>query len=157
MPIPSVGDKAPDFTLPANDGARFSLSEQKGKKVVLYFYPKDDTPGCTTQACDFRDLRNDFSQRNAVVVGISRDGADSHQAFIQKHQLNFRLLTDADTKVHKMYGAWGEKNNYGKVTTGVLRTTVLIDEEGKILSLKNNVKATGNAEKTLGLLDSLVK
>ena len=146
-----VGDKAPAFTLESDTDGKISLSKLKGKQVVLYFYPKDNTPGCTIQACDFRDLQKDFKKKDTVVLGVSRDSLESHEKFRKDHKLNFPLLSDPDLKVHKAYGAYGKKMMYGKETTGVIRTTVVIDEKGKIASI-GAVKAKGNAEKTLGLI-----
>lgn len=144
-----IGDAAPDFTLPADTGRTVSLKELKGKRVVLYFYPKDDTPGCTVQACEFRDLGGSFDKKNTVILGVSRDSLESHEAFKKKYKLNFPLLSDADHKVHELYGAWGEKNSYGKTTIGAIRTTVVIDEKGKVFSWDGGVKAEGNAKRTL--------
>lgn len=124
---------APDFELPNENGELVKLSSFRGQKVVVYFYPKDDTPGCTKEACSFRDAKPIFDDLNAVVIGISRDGGTSHQGFIAKHGLNFTLLSDEDHKVMEEYGAWGEKMLYGKVGIGVIRSTFIIDEEGKIL------------------------
>ncbi|NLZ68994.1 MAG: thioredoxin-dependent thiol peroxidase [Spirochaetales bacterium] len=124
---------APDFELPNENGELVKLSSFRGQKVVVYFYPKDDTPGCTKEACSFRDAKPIFDDLNAVVIGISRDGGTSHQGFIAKHGLNFTLLSDEDHKVMEEYGAWGEKMLYGKVSIGVIRSTFIIDEEGKIL------------------------
>ena len=146
-----VGDKAPAFTLESDTEGKVSLSKLKGKKVILYFYPKDNTPGCTIQACEFRDRQKDFKKQDAVVLGVSRDSLDSHEKFRKDHKLNFPLLSDPDLKVHKAYGAYGKKMMYGKETTGVIRTTVVIDEKGKIEAI-GAVKAKGNAEKTLGLI-----
>jgi thioredoxin-dependent peroxiredoxin len=124
---------APDFELPNENGELVKLSSFRGQKVVVYFYPKDDTPGCTKEACSFRDAKPIFDDLNAVVIGISRDGGTSHQGFIAKHGLNFTLLSDEDHKLMEEYGAWGEKMLYGKVSIGVIRSTFIIDEEGKIL------------------------
>lgn len=144
-----VGDAAPDFSLPSDSGREISLKEFRGRKVVLYFYPKDDTPGCTTQACEFRDLAGQFDRKNTVVLGVSRDDIESHRQFRKKHNLNFPLLSDPDHKAHQLFGAWGEKVSYGKTTVGAIRTTVVIDETGKISSWEGGVKAEGNAQKTL--------
>ncbi len=146
------GDSLPEIKLPSDLGRDVSLSEFKGKKVVLYFYPKDDTPGCTKQACEFRDLQGSFDKKKTIVLGVSRDPLESHQAFRKKYNLNFPLLSDADKKIHELFGAWGEKMMYGKTTVGVLRTTVVIDEKGIVQSIKRGVKAEGNAEKTLELV-----
>jgi len=146
------GDPAPDFQLEADDGETVSLTSLKGKKVILYFYPRDNTPGCTAQACEFRDQLPVFTENNAVILGVSRDSLASHTRFRQKFDLNFPLLTDPEAEVHRAYGAWGEKTMYGRTTEGVLRTTVVIDEEGRIVSHKQRVRAKGNAERTLGLI-----
>lgn len=138
------GKQAPDFTLPDAEGKTLSLSEFRGKNVILYFYPKDDTPGCTKEACGFRDLHGDFSGLNAVVVGISPDPAPDHQAFIEKYGLPFTLLCDEDKAVMTTYGAWGEKNMYGKVVTGVIRSTVQIGPDGTVIK---HWKKVANAEK----------
>ena len=148
----SPGDNAPNFSLESDDGGKITLSELRGKRVVLYFYPKDSTPGCTTQACDFRDMKDDFSAKNTVVLGVSKDSLKSHANFRAKQSLNFPLLSDPELEVHKLYGAWGEKKNYGKTYMGTIRTTVVIDEEGKIMSFGGNVRAKGNAQRTLDLL-----
>ena len=138
---------APDFELPNENGELVKLSSFRGQKVVVYFYPKDDTPGCTKEACSFRDAKPIFDDLNAVVIGISRDGGTSHQGFIAKHGLNFTLLSDEDHKVMEEYGAWGEKMLYGKVSIGVIRSTFIIDEEGKILKTyyKVNTAVHGQA------------
>jgi len=148
----SVGDKAPDFNLKNQDGESVSLSSYRGRKVVVYFYPRDDTPGCTKEACQFNDLLSQFSGLSADVVGISRDGADSHQKFRQKYGLTFQLLSDPDNSVMEAFGAWGEKTNYGKTSMGVIRSTFLVDGEGKIEQAWYNVKADGHAEKVLEAL-----
>ena len=148
----SPGDNAPNFSLESDDGGQVTLSELRGKRVVLYFYPKDSTPGCTTQACDFRDMKDDFSAKNTVVLGVSKDSLKSHANFRAKQSLNFPLLSDPELEVHKLYGAWGEKKNYGKTYMGTIRTTVVIDEEGKVMSFGGNVRAKGNAQRTLDLL-----
>ena len=151
MPL-ATGDPAPDFSLPSDTGEQISLSALRGQKVVLYFYPKDSTPGCTTQACDFRDRRAAFADKGAIVLGVSKDSLDSHTRFRGKHDLNFPLLSDPELDLHKAFGAWGEKKNYGKTYMGVIRTTVVIDEQGTIATLDRNVRAKGNAERTLGKL-----
>ncbi len=148
----TIGEPAPDFTLPAPDGSEVSLESLRGKKVVLYFYPKDNTSGCTTQACGFRDNLPAIEAKGAVVIGVSRDSAKRHIGFATKHELPFTLLTDADHAVHELYGAWGEKRMYGKTVLGVIRTTVLIDEQGVILDVKHKVKAKADPERVLNLL-----
>jgi peroxiredoxin Q/BCP len=126
------GKAAPAFTLPDAEGKNVSLADFKGRNVVLYFYPKDDTPGCTKEACGFRDSWKAIQKANTVVLGVSADGAASHQKFRDKYRLPFPLLSDADRKVMKEYGAYGEKMMYGKKTTGVIRSTVLIGPDGKV-------------------------
>ena len=126
------GDRAPAFTLPDADGRPVSLSDFAGRDVILYFYPKDDTPGCTKEACGFRDAWNDLRDHGAVVLGVSADDAESHQRFAARHQLPFALLTDADRSVMKAYGAYGEKTMYGKKVTGVIRSTVWIGPDGRV-------------------------
>lgn len=147
-----LGKKAPDFTLPDDKGGQFKLSDQKGKKVILYFYPKDDTPGCTTQACGFRDHYEEIQEKNAVVVGISRDGAESHVKFRSKYNLPFILLTDADHKVAEKYGAWGEKVFMGKKSVGILRSHFVIDEKGKVVDAQVKVKAADSPDLALEAL-----
>ncbi len=143
------GAKAPAFTLDSNTGERVSLSAFKGKSAVVYFYPKDDTPGCTLEAEQFRDLMGDFHKLNAAVLGISPDSAKSHCKFIEKHKLNFALLSDFDHAVCEKYGAWGEKMLYGRRFFGVLRSTFLIDTKGRVAKLWRNVRPNGHAEKVL--------
>lgn len=147
--------KAPEFTLPDENGKMVSLKDFKGKKVVLYFYPKDNTPGCTTEACSFRDNKKELEELNAVVIGISRDSDKSHQGFIFKHSLNFTLLTDKDNKVMEQYGAFGEKKLYGKTTIGVIRSTFIIDEDGNILKTYYKVNTKTHAEDVKKYLSSL--
>ncbi len=129
----SEGKQAPDFCLPDASGVEHRLSDFRGKYVVVYFYPKDDTPGCTKEACGFRDLHGEFSDKNAVVLGISPDGSADHDAFISKYGLPFTLLCDEDKSVMKAYGAWGEKNMYGKISMGVIRSTVLVGPDGTVV------------------------
>ena len=143
------------FSLTADDGSTVKLSDFAGKRVVLYFYPKDDTPGCTRQACAFRDNIDAIRERGAVVLGVSRDSQRAHTNFKNKYDLNFPLLVDPDASVHKAYGAWGLKTNYGKTSEGVLRTTVIIDEEGRIARRFPNVKVDGHADAVLAALDAL--
>jgi peroxiredoxin Q/BCP len=147
------GDQAPEFTLSADDGSTVSLKGLRGKKVVLYFYPKDDTPGCTTQACDLRDAMPRFEGVDAVVLGVSPDSVKSHQKFKQKFALNFPLLADEDHAVAEAYGVWKEKNNYGIKALGIVRSTFLIDERGKVIDVWRRVKAAehvGWVAETLG-------
>jgi thioredoxin-dependent peroxiredoxin len=146
------GDKAPQFSLPSDDGKTMSLKDLKGKKVILYFYPKDLTPGCTTEACDFRDALPDIKKKKAVVVGISRDSLDKHEKFKTKHELNFPLLSDADGKVCAAYGVWKEKSLYGRKFMGIERTTFVIDGSGKIASIFQKVKVNGHVDELLGAL-----
>lgn len=147
-----VGTKAPDFTLPDQDGVEHSLSDYRGKKVILYFYPKDNTAGCTKQACGFAELYPQIQEKDAVVLGVSKDSVASHKRFQEKFNLPFTLLSDPDHRVIEEYGAWQEKKNYGKTYMGIVRTTYLIDEEGTIISAKGKVKAASNPEDTLELL-----
>ena len=147
-----TGMKAPDFTLSDKDGNAVSLSDFLGKKVVLYFYPKDNTPGCTRQACAFAASYNEFKEKNIEVIGISRDSVASHQKFADKHSLPFILLSDTELDVIKAYGVWQEKKLYGKVSMGVLRTTFIIDENGNIEKIMPKVKPDTNAAEILAAL-----
>ena len=147
-----VGTKAPDFTLPDQNGDLHSLSEYRGKKVILYFYPKDNTPGCTKQACGFAERYPKFTDKGAVVLGISKDSVASHKKFEEKYGLPFTILSDPELKVIQAYDVWQEKKNYGKTYMGVVRTTYLIDEEGKIAKVFDKVKAADNPEQMLGEL-----
>ena len=140
MPQLQVGDPAPDFTAVTDEGKTVKLSDYRGKRVVVYFYPKDDTPGCTTQACSFRDNYVQLEERNAVVLGISPDDQMSHQKFKMKFNLPFTLLVDEDHAITDAYGAWGEKTSFGKTSMGVIRSQVVIDENGKVAATKYNVK-----------------
>jgi len=146
MSMLSPGDTAPDFTVTATDGSDVTLSEYRGRRVILYFYPRDDTPGCTIQACDFTSGIKDFEKLGAVVLGCSPDDSESHQKFIKKHKLKIHLLSDPSHRVMEKYGAWGEKNMYGKITQGVIRSTVLIDPAGKVAKHWKRVKTKGHAE-----------
>lgn len=141
-----IGDKAPNFSLPNQDNAEISLQDFRGSWVVLYFYPKDKTPGCTQEACDFRDNLANLSGLNAVVLGVSPDSVKTHQSFIDKESLNFTLLSDTDKKTLKAYGAWGLKKLYGKEYKGVIRSTFVIDPQGKIAFLWKNVKVKGHID-----------
>jgi len=143
------GDKAPDFTLVADDGHNVSLKDLKGKKVVLYFYPKDDTSGCTKEACDFRDNIKVFQKKNTVVIGISKDNTKSHQKFKKKFDLPFTLLSDENLDMLKAYGVWQEKSMYGRKYMGIVRTTFVIDEKGKILKAYNKVNVEGHINEVL--------
>lgn len=151
----ALGDKVPDLKLPSSTGEEMSLADFKGKKIVLYFYPKDDTPGCTTEACDFRDSQEDFSKLNAVVVGVSKDALNSHEKFIAKYKIPFVLLSDTDLKLMEAFGVWKEKTMYGKTALGVSRSTFLIDENGVLVKAWLNVKATGHVGKVLEELKNL--
>ncbi len=146
------GDVAPDFELQTDTGDLLRLSELRGKKVILYFYPKDNTPGCAEEAVEFRDRSRDISREGAVVLGVSPDGVKSHQKFKTKYELPFTLLSDPDHAVANVYGAWGEKKLYGKTFVGVLRTTYVIDEEGVIESICLKVRPKGHAEQILQIL-----
>jgi peroxiredoxin Q/BCP len=148
------GDKAPRFTLPDQDGKKISLKDFAGQRVVVYFYPKDDTPGCTKEACQFNDNLRAFTRAKVPVLGISADTAQKHRAFRSKYGLKFPLLTDADHKVGEAYGAWGEKTLYGKKTVGVIRSTFLIGADGKVVRPWYQVRADGHADKVLAELDS---
>ena len=148
------GQPAPDFTLLDQDEHPVSLSDFRGRRVIVYFYPAAQTPGCTTQACDFRDSLASLQGAGYTVLGVSRDSPEKLRAFRDSDGLTFPLLSDPDHAVHEAYGAWGEKQNYGKTITGVLRSTFVIDEEGRIVEAQYNVKATGHVarlRKALGL------
>jgi peroxiredoxin Q/BCP len=148
------GSKAPDFTLPSSTGKDVSLRGLRGKKVVLYFYPKDDTSGCTKEACSFRDNLPSFQRLDAVILGVSKDSLDSHQKFIKKYGLNFTLLSDEDLKVHRLYGTWKEKNLYGKKYMGTERSTFVIGEDGKIKKVFRKVSVDGHEKEVLEALAS---
>ena len=147
-----VGTKAPDFTLPDQDGNMHFLSEYRGKKVILYFYPKDNTAGCTKQACGFAERYPQFTEKGAVVLGVSKDSVASHKKFEEKYGLPFTILSDPELVAIQAYDAWQEKKNYGKTYMGVVRTTYLIDENGKIVKAFDKVKAADNPEQMLGEL-----
>ncbi len=147
-----AGVPAPDFTLPADDGSSVSLSDFRGRKVVLYFYPRDDTPGCTTQACDFRDSLESVAARGAVVLGVSPDSVSSHRRFKEKYGLNYPLLSDEDHRVAELYGVWREKTLYGKKRWGIERSTFIIDEEGIVREAWRRVQAKGHARRVLEAL-----
>lgn len=147
-----VGMKAPDFSLPDENGVNHKLSDYLGKRVILYFYPKDNTPGCTAQACGFSDLYPQISEKDAVVLGVSKDSIKSHKNFKEKFNLGFTLLSDSELEVIKLYDVWKEKKLYGKVSMGVLRTTYLIDENGIIINANDKVKAKDNPSQVLDLL-----
>jgi peroxiredoxin Q/BCP len=151
------GEKAPDFTLEADDGRQVPLKDYEGKKVVLYFYPKDDSPGCTREAVEFRDIVEEFEKQGAVVVGVSKDIVKSHQKFKQKHDLPFALLSDPEGKVLDLYGVWKNKSLYGRTFMGTERTTFLIDEKGNVVKVYRQVKANGHAQTCLLDLKALQK
>lgn len=144
-----VGTKAPDFSLPDQNGQAHTLEEYKGKKVVLYFYPKDNTPGCTKQACAFGELYPQFLEQGAIVLGVSKDSVASHKKFEEKYGLPFTLLSDPELSAIQAYDVWQEKNMYGKKTMGVVRTTYLIDEQGIIIKAMGKVKAAENPAQVL--------
>ena len=150
----TVGEIAPDFTLPDQHGNPVSIDGFKGKTVVLYFYPKDNTPGCTRQACAFAGLYKEFERRNVTVIGISRDSTDSHRKFAEKHQLPFILLSDPELQAIIPYGVWQEKKLYGKVSMGIVRTTFIIDKNGRIAEIMPKVKPDTNAAEILQKLQS---
>ena len=147
-----AGTKAPEFALPDQDGVLRKLSDYKGRKVVLYFYPRDNTSGCTKQACGFSELKPQFEEKGAVVLGVSKDTVASHKRFEEKQNLTITILADPDLEVIKAYDVWKEKKNYGKVSMGVVRTTYLIDEDGVIVKAYGNVKAAENPAKMLEAL-----
>lgn len=149
-----VGTRAPEFTLPDKDGNNVSLSDFRGKKVVLYFYPKDNTPGCTRQACAFAGAYSQFEALGAVVIGVSRDSQASHQRFAEKNNLPFILLSDPERQAIEAYGVWQEKKNYGKVSMGVVRSTYIIDENGVIEKVMPKVKPDTNAAEILEYLSA---
>ena len=144
-----IGTKAPDFSLLDQNGEIHSLEEYKGKKVILYFYPRDNTAGCTTQACGFAERYPQFLEKNAVVLGVSKDSVASHKKFEEKYELPFTLLSDTELSCIQAYDVWKEKNNYGKKTMGVVRTTYLIDEQGIIVKAFGKVKAADNPAQML--------
>ncbi|MBX7258245.1 MAG: thioredoxin-dependent thiol peroxidase [Candidatus Hydrogenedentes bacterium] len=153
--VPAVGSKAPSVALKSTDGKNVSLSDFKGKSVVLYFYPKDDTPGCTIEANEFQASIKDFEKANAVVVGVSPDSVESHCKFANKYGLNFILLADEEHAVAEKYGVWVEKNNYGKKYWGIQRATFLIDGDGKVAKVWPKVKAEGHAAEVLEAVKDL--
>ena len=152
---PLEGQPAPPFALPGDDGVTHSLAAHLGTPVVVYFYPRDDTPGCTIEACDFRDNIARVAGKGAVVLGISKDSTDSHARFRQKYSLNFPLLSDPELTTHKAYGAWGEKLMYGKPTIGVIRSTFLVGKDGRVARAWPKVKIDGHVDDVLRALEAL--
>jgi peroxiredoxin Q/BCP len=148
----AVGDKAPEFALPNEAGKTVKLKDFKGRQVVLYFYPKDDTPGCTKEACSFRDSLEPIKKAGAVVLGVSLDGRESHQKFIAKHRLPFPLLSDEDATVSKAYGVYKQKNMYGKKFWGIERSTFVIDPAGRLKAIFRKVKVDGHVDEVLAAL-----
>jgi len=149
------GHKAPDFNLATDSGEKIKLSQLKGSPVVVYFYPKDDTPGCTVEACAFRDRSEELKALGATILGVSPDDAASHAKFRDKFELNFPLLVDDNHKVAEKYGAWREKNMYGKVSMGIQRSTFLIDREGKVAKVWKRVKVEGHDQQVIDALKAL--
>ena len=147
-----IGNKAPQFSLVANDGKKYSLKDFKGKKVVLYFYPKDDTSGCTAEACSFRDNLAAVKKKGAVVIGVSPDGLKSHEKFVTKYDLNFPILSDESKEMLTEYGVWQEKSMYGRKYMGVVRSTFIIDEKGVISHIFSKVKVDGHTKEVLKAL-----
>jgi len=154
MALLAVGDKAPAFKTKDQDGKSVALSDFKGQKAVLYFYPKDDTPGCTKEACSFRDAWSQLKRRKVAVLGVSVDDAKSHKKFAEKFSLPFTLLADTEKAIVNAYGAWGEKSMYGRKYMGTHRVTYLIDEKGKIAAVWPKVKPEGHAEEILAAVDA---
>ena len=150
-----AGDKAPDFTLPGNGGSTVRLSDHAGQAVVLYFYPKDDTPGCTIEAKDFTSMKAEFEKAGAVVIGMSPDSAKSHDKFVKKHELTITLAADEEKNVLDAYGVWKEKSMYGKTYMGVERTTVLIGKDGRIARIWNKVSVAGHVDEVLAAVKAL--
>ncbi len=150
------GDRAPDFAGVTADGKRLGLADFRGRQpLILYFYPRDNTPGCTKEACSFRDHKAEIEAAGAALVGVSMDSVESHQRFVSDHRLNFPLLSDPELTTHKGYGAWGMKTLYGKTSEGVIRSTYLIDREGRIARAWPNVKVDGHVDQVLAAIDAL--
>jgi peroxiredoxin Q/BCP len=152
MATVAIGDQAPDFTALTDQGEALKLSDLRGKRVILYFYPKDDTSGCTTQACGFRDQYPVIEEKNAVVLGVSPDSVKSHQKFKTKYNLPFTLLVDEDHAVAEAYGVWGEKSMYGKKYMGIIRSHFVIDEQGKIIDVQYKVSPADSIKKAVQIL-----
>jgi peroxiredoxin Q/BCP len=156
MPIsPLLNQPAPSFSLDGSDDKKHSLKDFRGQWLIMYFYPKDNTPGCTQESCDFRDQQKPFASLNATIVGISKDSLPSHQKFINEHHLNFTLLSDPTGSVHEAYHAWGEKNMYGKKTIGCIRSTFIINPQGVIAAAWHNVKVPSHVDTVQKTLTSL--
>lgn len=153
--LPKAGDPAPPFELASSTGETVSLSDLRGKPVVLFFYPKDNTPGCTREACDFRDLKADFERLGTAVFGVSGDSLASHGKFIENHDLNMPLLSDPEHTMLTTYGVWGEKKNYGRTYMGITRTTVLIGADGNVARVWPKVKVDGHADEVLAAVRQL--
>ncbi|MDG6244689.1 MAG: thioredoxin-dependent thiol peroxidase [Methanolobus sp.] len=151
------GQKAPDFCLPDQNGNEICLKDFAGKWLILYFYPKDNTPGCTREAQEFSAVMNDFSAENAVVIGVSKDSVKSHINFIEKKDLTITLLSDEDTTVHQKYNVWRTKKNYGREYMGTVRSTFLIDPDGVLVKVWDNVKSGGHAEKVIEVLKERIE
>ncbi|MAQ17666.1 MAG: thioredoxin-dependent thiol peroxidase [Sandaracinus sp.] len=149
-----VGKKAPMFTLPSHEGGKVALKDLKGKYVVVYFYPKDATPGCTTEAKDFRDAQATLAKLDAVVLGVSKDSIASHEKFAAKQELNFALLSDEDGKVLEKYGAWGEKKMYGRTFDGIIRSTVVIGPDQKVVAHFPKVRVKGHVDKVVEAIEA---
>ena len=145
----TIGDQIPDFQATIQDGSTIKLSDYRGKKVVIYFYPKDNTPGCTAESCDLRDNYERFQAAGYEILGVSGDSEKSHVKFITKHELPFDLIADEDKSVHDVFGVWGEKKNYGRTYMGTIRTTFIIDEEGKLIDIIEKVKTKAHAAQIL--------
>jgi peroxiredoxin Q/BCP len=152
-----VGQQAPDFTLPDQNGTNVTLSSLRGSPVVLYFYPKDDTPGCTREACGFRDAFEAYRQAGATILGVSPDNPESHTRFIAKYELPFTLLADIDRTVCELYNVWKEKNMYGKKSMGIVRTTIVIDSAGIVTKIFPRVRVDGHSDAVLAVLQALPK
>jgi len=152
-----IGSKAPQFCLPNQDEVEVCLRDFAGKWVVLYFYPKDNTPGCTTQACDFTATKSDFEKLDTIILGCSPDSAKKHQNFIQKHNLNITLLSDESKEILKAYGAWGVKKRFGKEAEGVIRSTIIIDPDGNVVEIYRDVKVNGHSLEVIEKLKGLQK